>query len=105
MSSHQTCKACGHRDKFDFHLPDDIWAAVVPAQFRSRVVCLSCFDGFAHEADIDYADCLKTLYFAGDQVVFKFRAVSATAARDFSGSCRPAVSPNTRRKARRLSVS
>lgn len=74
----QTCKACGRPDKFDFHVPDEVWAAVVPPTLLNRVVCLDCFDQFARERHIPYAHCLDTLYFAGDQAVMVFRTVTAT---------------------------
>jgi hypothetical protein len=31
----QTCKACGRPNKFDFHVPDKVWAAVVPPELVS----------------------------------------------------------------------
>lgn len=74
----QRCKACRHRDKFNFHVPDDIWEAVVPRHLRNRVVCLSCFDEFARQRRVDYAPYLHTLYFAGDRGGFTFEVVSAT---------------------------
>ena len=68
----QRCKVCGRRDKFDFHVPDHIWEAVVPEEFRRGVVCLACFDDFARQAKVDYAPYLETLYFVGDCAVFSF---------------------------------
>jgi hypothetical protein len=65
-SQRQTCKACGRPDKFDFHVPDRVWAAVVPASLRNRVVCLYCFDSFAHAKGVEYGKHIHTLYFAGD---------------------------------------
>ncbi len=73
----QTCKVCGHPDKFDFHVPDDLWRKVVPSPYHNKVVCLACFDEFAFEKQIDYSGSLEVLYFAGDQAVFKFQAVVA----------------------------
>jgi hypothetical protein len=73
----QTCKACGRPDKFDFSVPDRLWAAVVPPALLERVVCLGCFDEFAREAGVDYSGELTTLYFAGDQAAFVFRTESA----------------------------
>ncbi len=73
----QTCKVCRRPDKFDFHVPDDIWEAVVPESFRNRVVCLYCFDDFAQTKGIKYARSLTTLFFAGDQAVFRFEVTSA----------------------------
>jgi hypothetical protein len=73
----QNCKVCGCADKFDYHVPDTVWKKVVPADFHNKVVCLGCFDKFAFENDIDYAESLDVLYFAGDRAVFKFEAVLA----------------------------
>jgi hypothetical protein len=75
----QKCKACGCADKFDFHVPDAIWNEIVPAQLRNNVVCLSCFDKFAFEKQVDYAGSVDVLYFAGDRAIFKFETVSAAA--------------------------
>lgn len=68
----QRCKVCANADGFDFGVPDDVWAAVVPPKFQSRVVCLSCFDRFAKEKGVDYRDSLQHLCFAGDQATFEF---------------------------------
>jgi hypothetical protein len=73
----QTCKVCGCVDKFDFHVPDDLWKSVVPVEYQNRVVCLPCFDQFAFKKLIDYSDSLQVLYFAGDQASFKFQTVSS----------------------------
>jgi hypothetical protein len=81
---HQTCKACGNRDKFDFTVPDEVWASVVPDHLRTRVVCLPCFDDFAQSRGIDYAAHVSSLYFAGDGAAFEFRVVSASDADDYS---------------------
>ncbi len=61
----QTCKVCGWKDKFDFHVSDEIWHTIVPAPYQNHVVCLSCFDDFAHEKGVRYGHALQTLYFAG----------------------------------------
>lgn len=74
-SLRQTCKACGRPDKFDFHVPDHVWVAVVPTGLQKKVVCLFCFDAFAMERQIDYAAHLQTIYFAGDRAAFEFRTV------------------------------
>jgi len=78
-SQRQKCKVCGCADKFDFHVPDAMWNQIVPLRFRNKVVCLSCFDKFAFENQIDYAASLDVLYFAGDRAIFKFETVSAEA--------------------------
>ena len=73
----QRCKVCGRFNKFDFHVPDEIWEEVVPERFVNRVVCLACFDEFARCKGVDYAQHLETLDFAGDRASFEFRVVSA----------------------------
>jgi len=75
---HQTCKACGNRDKFDFDVPDEIWRAVVPSHLLNRVVCLACFDDFAQTRGIEYAAHVSALHFAGDGAALVFRPVSGT---------------------------
>jgi hypothetical protein len=74
----QTCKVCGRQDKFDFRVPDEVWAAVVPVELLNKVVCLSCFDDFAHAKGVDYSAHLRRLYFAGDQATFEFQTGRAT---------------------------
>lgn len=74
---HQTCKACGQRDKFDFHVPDEVWHAAVPAHLQNRVVCLACFDAFAHERGVAYATSLSELCFAGERAALVFKVVAA----------------------------
>jgi hypothetical protein len=76
----QTCRVCRCRDKFNFHVPDEMWERIVPVQYQNKVVCLSCFDKFARQEKVDYSDSLETLYFAGDQAIFKFQTVSAQSA-------------------------
>jgi hypothetical protein len=71
------CKACGRDDKFDFHVPDAIWVAVVPHHLVTRVVCLGCFDDFAAERGVEYARSLNGVFFAGDRAAFELRPVSA----------------------------
>ena len=73
----QTCEGCGKRDKFDCHVPDYIWEAVVPTHLRNRVVCLACFDDFAQVRGIEYAAHVSALHFAGDGAAFEFRVASA----------------------------
>ena len=64
----QTCKVCGHRDKFNFNVPNDVWEAVVPLEYQNRVVCLACFDDFATARRVDYAARLDTsLWFAAER--------------------------------------
>lgn len=72
----QSCKVCGHRDGFDYRVPDDLWAAVVPPEYRHLVVCLNCFDDFAREKGIDYSAAVDALYFAGAVASLTFRRVA-----------------------------
>ena len=74
----QTCKACCQRDKFNFHVPDEVWAAVVPPELVNRVVCLACFDEFARQRDVSYAMHLRTLCFVGDRGSVLFRVEGAS---------------------------
>ena len=74
----QTCIVCGRKDCFDFHLPDWLWKSVLPQRHWEKVVCLCCFDEFAKMKSTDYAEYLDELYFAGQQVSFKFHVVSAS---------------------------
>lgn len=75
-NQHQTCKVCGRRDKFNFYVPDKIWEAIVPPMFRSRVVCLSCFDDFAFNNGVEYSEYLEVPCFAGDRASFEFEVKS-----------------------------
>ena len=77
-SQQQSCKVCGRKDKFDFHITNKIWEAVVPPIFQTKVVCLACFDAFAREKNIQYADAIEVLYFAGEKAVVTFSVRSAT---------------------------
>lgn len=73
----QTCKACRQPEKFDFVVPDEIWAAVVPEKYRGLALCLYCFDEFAREAGVDYAQSVKAVYFAGAKGTFVFTVTAA----------------------------
>ena len=61
----QTCKCCGRPDKFNFHVPDAIWRAVIPRRLEGRVVCLTCFDDLAAERGVAYAASLSEIWFSG----------------------------------------
>ena len=74
----QRCKVCGCRDKFDYHVPDALWEAVVPQRYQGRVVCLACFDDFAARKGIPYAPSLSEIHFAGDQESFVLDTVDLT---------------------------
>jgi len=73
----QTCKVCDRMDCFNFHLPDWLWQRVVPKRLWNRVVCLCCFDEFAAKKKIEYAQHLRSLYFAGQQAMFEFHVAKA----------------------------
>lgn len=52
FASHsQICKRCGRCDGFDFHVPDDLWAAVREASGGRNVLCLGCFVEIANTAE------------------------------------------------------
>ena len=68
----QTCKMCGQPEKIDFHVPDEIWAAVVPAEFRQLAVCLYCFDDEAAAKGVRYAATLEGVCFAGRAATVSF---------------------------------
>lgn len=72
MSVRQTCRLCGRPDKFNFHVPDDVWRAAVPPPFSEGVLCLFCFDALAEVRGVDYGPTLRELWFAGDQAVLCF---------------------------------
>lgn len=74
----QICKACKHADHFDFHVPDQVWKAVVDTEYRKKVVCLGCFDAMANQKGIKYASSLDVLFFAGERACFEFRVVTAS---------------------------
>jgi hypothetical protein len=88
VAGQQTCKVCLRVDRFNFHVPDEVWLAVVPMQYQNRVVCLACFDQFSEKRQVDYSTCLESLYFAGDYCSFEFKAISC--------SSRPFLLPCTR---------
>jgi hypothetical protein len=74
----QTCKACATPDKFDYSVPDHIWQRVVPAELRSRVVCLGCFDDFAKLKGVDYSTSLSEVFFSGDCAAFSLSVQKIT---------------------------
>lgn len=74
----QRCKVCGCADGFNFHVPDEVWEAVVPRKFQTRVVCLRCFDRFAKEKEVDYATSILDFCFAGDQCALFFSVLPQT---------------------------
>lgn len=70
--SRQRCKLCDRPEKFNFHVPDDIWSRVVPTALTGSVICLFCFDALAEVRGVEYAKSLDELWFAGDKAVFGF---------------------------------
>ena len=76
----QRCRVCSCEDKFNFHVPDELWREIVPEAYRNTVVCLPCFDEFARKKDVDYSGAIEVLYFAGTQASFKFQTVAARSA-------------------------
>src|SRR5262245_42926335 len=73
----QKCSVCGCQEKFNVHVPDEIWEKAVPQNYRNRVVCLSCFDNFAREKDVDYSDSIRDLLFAGEKAAVRFEIKSS----------------------------
>lgn len=73
----QSCKVCWQPHRLNFDVPDAIWAAVVPEHHRDLVVCLDCFDAFAAERKVAYADYLTELYFAGDAATLRLEVADA----------------------------
>jgi hypothetical protein len=83
----QICSVCKCTDKFNFHVPDEVWKTTVPRSHQNKVVCLPCFDEFARAGNVDYSEHIKALYFAGNQASFRFHTVSAQSAEGHS-ACR-----------------
>jgi hypothetical protein len=61
----ETCKDCWSANGIDFHVPDDVWSAVIgPHRWRvpglgtvtSPSLCLDCFDSRARRAAVIYGD-------------------------------------------------
>jgi len=72
----QKCRICGCEEKFNFHVPDEIWKKAVPAEHRNQVICLSCFDSFARKENIAYSEEITDLLFAGDKAAVEFEPKS-----------------------------
>ena len=73
----QTCKACHCQDKFNYHVPYLLWEEVVPEGLKESAVCLDCFDAFACEKGVRYADALDTVYFAGEKASIELKVVDS----------------------------
>lgn len=69
----QRCKVCGNADKFNYHVPDELWQIIVPAKYQNRVICLACFDEFAEKKKVDYTTSIGVIYFAGNDNSIKLR--------------------------------
>lgn len=82
MRQEQSCKNCGVRDGFNFHVSDSIWAKIVPQRLSKNVVCLTCFDAFAARRGIEYRHDLRVIHFAGRQASFEFRVVWSARSRE-----------------------
>jgi len=76
----QRCNICHCEDKFNFSVSDELWREIVPRKFQNKVICLPCFDDLALQKNVDYADAIEVLYFAGLQASFKFQTVEAQSA-------------------------
>ena len=50
----QHCGRCGRRQRFEFSVTDDVWAALVPEAWRDNVLCIECFAEVADEAQPEY---------------------------------------------------
>ena len=72
------CPSCGCEDYWNFRVPDEVWRAVVPNELQSGPVCLQCFDKFALNRAVKYAEKLKDLYFAGQMAAFRFAVINAS---------------------------
>lgn len=74
----QTCKACGLPSEVCFHVPDDVWASIVPEHLRNFVVYLTCFDIMAKSSGISYANKIcREVYFVGERGSFTFHVAHA----------------------------
>jgi hypothetical protein len=49
----------------------------VPENLQNSVVCLSCFDVFAAEKELQYTHVLDTLYFAGKKAQMELKVVDS----------------------------
>lgn len=74
----QRCGRCGAVDGMNFHVADDVWAAVASPKWRNEridsVLCLACFDQLADEKGIDYSQSLSNVLFVGRSMGFDLAA-------------------------------
>ena len=54
IGTREICKLCYQINVVGFHVPTDVWAAVIPENVRNRVVCLSCFTRLADEKLVEW---------------------------------------------------
>lgn len=47
----EICADCGRVSPVGFHVPDEVWEAVLPDEYRHEVLCIMCF---ARRADRQY---------------------------------------------------
>ena len=77
----QRCKVCGKPNELDFTVTDLAWERIVPIPYRNKVVCLTCFDSFASNRGVDYADFLDSeIHFVGSAAMFRLEVKSRTSA-------------------------
>src|SRR5690606_36929680 len=55
----ELCKRCWRFNPVGFSVPDEVWNRVVPEEFRNRVLCIMCFDYFATEHGVEWAQCVE----------------------------------------------
>ena len=49
----RVCKVCGSSQNCDFTVLEDVWRAAVPVGYRDERVCLTCFEVFTSEKQIE----------------------------------------------------
>ena len=59
----QRCTVCNTLDRFNYFVPDEQWAIIVPEEYRNGHVCLNCLDDLADEKDMFWE--ALSIYFAG----------------------------------------
>jgi len=62
------CSRCGNVVPFDYVVDDEFWQRIVPKEWWSNVLCLSCLDILACEHDESVHDHLSLIYFGGQRV-------------------------------------
>lgn len=59
------CAVCHQSVKFDYHVTDECWEAVVPKDKRLGVICLPCLDMLAEQKGIDISQSIEGMQFTG----------------------------------------